>query len=252
MCCFTGPVESVSNTRIFGRISTEGTQSLIYQMALNTKRSVAMVLPIPVQSGAGENAVTFVNLEEYPDIFTDLALGFPPPSGGKEPVAAMAEPTGYFARSLKVVSVGAFDASYVPTVADFARLDKRFRLPDTVWDRLPGYRNFGFAVFKLKRGRTEPHPMAFTFPTSRPGHLFFPTLHIHDGQVHPPEEFDHTLYAQARNLNFSRWDESPKLAESFVKVDLSKQLVRPGRHVYKREITGLRPNTDIIVKPKVA
>jgi hypothetical protein len=38
--------------------------------------------------------------------------------------------------------------------------------------------------------------MALSFPVREGGKLFFPTVHIHDGKVHPTERFDHTLYAQ--------------------------------------------------------
>ncbi len=139
-------------------------------------------------------------------------------------------------------------ASYVPSIADFSRLDERFRLSDQVWSQLPGYQKFGFAVFKLKKGHTEAHPMAFSFPTARPGQLFFPTLHIHEGKVHEQDEFDHTLYAQARNVNFARWQESAKPASFFVKTDLAQGIVRPDRHVYQRKLNGLLANGDILVK----
>ncbi len=250
MCCFSGNIQSVTNTRIFARLGSDGTQSLIYQMALATKQDVAMVLPIPVKPGSGEQAVSFVSFQGYLTIFDDLEKGFPQRYSAKSAVVAAPQSRlSYFEKPLEVVSVGAFDASYVPTIADFSRLDKRFRLPDKVWDRLPGYRDFGFAVFKLKKGRTELQPMAFTFPTARPGHLFYPTLHIHEGKIHEQDEFDHTLYGQARGVNFSRWEESPKLARSFVKTDQAQGLVRPERHVYKRELRGVMTNGDIVLKP---
>lgn len=247
MCCFSGPVESVTQTQIFARLHSDGRQSIIYRLSLATKREVAMILPIPVRESTGEDAVRFLNLEDYPQIFSDLAACFPSRVSGKASVAAE-PPRGLFRRTLKVVSVGAFDASYVPTQADFSRLDKRFRLPDDVWSKLPGYQNFGFAVFKLKKGKTEVHPMAFHFPTARPRDLFFPTLHIHDGEIHPEEEFDHTLYGQGLGLNFSRWEESPGLAGARVKTELAMNTVRPDMHVFKREIHGLFTNGDIIVK----
>jgi hypothetical protein len=36
-----------------------------------------------------------------------------------------------------VREVGSFEASYVPKIADFSRLDERFRLPVAVWKKLP-------------------------------------------------------------------------------------------------------------------
>ena len=77
MCCFSREVQEVKNTRIFGRVSSQGNQCLIYQMALGADEEVAMILPVPVRSGLGDNAVTFLNLRKYPGIFADLHQGFP-------------------------------------------------------------------------------------------------------------------------------------------------------------------------------
>ena len=47
MCCFTEPVEKVSDTSIFAR-AYGGRQLLVYSMAYAAKSDLAMVLPIPV------------------------------------------------------------------------------------------------------------------------------------------------------------------------------------------------------------
>lgn len=70
----------------------------------------------------------------------------------------------------------------MPSLGDFDRLDARFRIPRAIWDARPEYAGFGFAVFKLKKGKKKSiHPMAFSFETSEPSAIFFPTLHVHDG-----------------------------------------------------------------------
>src|SRR5262245_21195815 len=134
MCCFSRSVDSVTNTNIFARASTSGRQFLAYEMTLAAKEDLAMILPLPVPAKVAEDAVHFVDLEGYPDFFKDLKSGCPEPvsrgDGGKGPAAGGAKP-------LAVVEVGAFEASFVPTVKDFARLDERFRLPDGAWDALP-------------------------------------------------------------------------------------------------------------------
>jgi len=193
MCCFSRPVQSVSATHIFARAGADGRQFLVYSMTLRTKEELAMVLPLPVKPGSGEKAVSFIDLKDYPDFFADLRKGFPEP---------LAQPTPGKTRSLgatpdeklEVVTVGNFEASFVPTIADFARLDERFRLPPGTWEKLPAYRDHGFAVFKLKSGEAKIHPMAFSFPRANPAELFFPTVHIHDGKVHERAKFDHVLY----------------------------------------------------------
>jgi hypothetical protein len=147
------------------------------------------------------------------------------------------------------VDVGSYEASFVPTVKDFARLDPRFRLAPAVWDKLPQYKDWGFAVFKLKKGQSNVHPMAFEFPRANSKKLFFPTVHIHDGQVHPQVKFDHALYCQlSGEERLPRgWRESPQPAGMFMKKDNSQGLLDADAHCYRKEINGLQKNEDILV-----
>lgn len=252
MCCFSRPVQDVSDTKIFARLGEGVSQFLAYAMSLTAKEELAMVLPLPVVKGSGEDAVKFINLEKYPQLFEDLWKGFPPPrsatSYGPKPATAVATAQA----PLKVQSVGSFDASFVPTIADFSRLDERFRLPADVWTKLPGYADYGFAVFKFKAAHGAAHPMAFSFPSATPQTLFYPTLHIHDGQIHNKEKFDHTLYAQGSGINARDWEESAGLASQFVKCGLTHGLVLPEHHVYLRRIQGLYANGDILLKASKA
>lgn len=249
MCCFSGTqiVEEVKNTRIFARLGANGNQTLIYSMSMSAKEDVAMVLPIPVKAGSDEDAVRFFDFSGYASVFDDLHRSFPTAVTYADPFGA--EPRSASASPLKVIAVGAYDASFVPQIADFTRLDARFRLPEELWPKLPGYSNFGFAVFKLRKGRHDVHPMAFAFPTNRPGSVFFPTLHIHDGEVHEHEYFDHTLYLQGQSLQMSKqWEESRGLAVQNVKCGLTHGMIRPEMHVFRRTIHGKFPNGDIVVK----
>lgn len=204
MCMFTSEVQAVSDTRIFGRLEG-GRQFLAYEMRFAALGDLAMVLPLPVPPSSAEDAVGFIDLSGYPELFDDLDRLFPRPQSGAF------SPGVVPARQLAVHDVGAFEASFVPTIADFARLDKRFRLKPAVWKKLPRYADYGFAVFKLRgtdgglfsrlgRGKPAPqhaHPMAFSFPTRRPDALFFPTVHVHDGEVHATAQFDHQLFCQS-------------------------------------------------------
>lgn len=245
MCCFSRPVEEVKNTRIFARLGAKGRQVIVYQMALEAKEDLAMVLPIPVEQGTGEDGVTFFDFSKYPGLFADLARLFPILQSFGDPFAAA--PRSVEAAKLKVQSVGAYDASFVPRIADFSRLDERFQLPNGVWDEVPGYAGFGFAVFKLKAVHGEVHPMAFAFPTDTPGQIFFPTLHIHDGKIHDKEVFDHTLYLQAqRGPQRGGWEESPGLPVSKVKCGLTHGMVRPELHVYRVQMQGRFANGDVV------
>src|SRR5690349_17102183 len=154
MCCFSRPVQSVSATNIFARSAEGGQQYLVYSMTLRAKEELAMVLPLPVKAGSGEKAVSFIDLKGYPDFFTDLQKGFPEPLTSRtlSNSRALGAPPD---AKLEVVAVGSFEASFVPTAADFSRLDERFRLPAGTWEKLPAYRGHGFAVFKLKSGEAK-------------------------------------------------------------------------------------------------
>jgi hypothetical protein len=240
-------VQKVADTSIFARASKDDRQFLVYSMLLSAKEDLAMILPIPTPAKAGEDAVKFINLEKYPDFFKDMLKGFPVPvpkngfgRGGKGAPKSDAK--------LKVVEVGSFEASFVPQVKDFARLDERFRLPTGTWDDLPTYKDYGFAVFKLKSGEKHIHPMAFEFPRRDKTRLFFPTVHIHDGKVHKTAMFDHALYLQrSGGENVMLWKESPQLANAFLKIDKCAGLVLKDEHVYQQLIRGRKDNVDTLV-----
>jgi hypothetical protein len=244
MCCFSKAVEKVADTSIFARAGKDGRQFLVYSMYLSAKDELAMILPLPVPKDSKEDAVKFINLEKYPDFFDDLRTGFPEPRGKGAPKDDAPKPLAPPAPKLKVVEVGSFVASFVPTVKDFSRLDEQFRLPDGTWDKLPQYKDYGFAVFKLKKGEQKVHPMAFEFPRADKSKLFFPTVHIHDGKVHERAGFDHVLYCQGADTGM-RWRESPQPAEMFLKkLDQAKGVVDGKAHVYRHVMVGMFKNED--------
>jgi hypothetical protein len=247
MCCFSQPVISVSATNIFARPADDGRQFLVYSMTLKAKKDLAMVLPLPVKAGTDEKAVSFIDLSGYPDFFADLFKGFPPPQSKTDSFGTRSLNDSAGAAKLEVVRVGNFEASFVPTLKDFSRLDERFRISDEAWKKLPTYTDYGFAVFKLKSGESKPHPMAFSFPRRDTKSLFFPTVHIHDGKVHSKAKFDHALYCQPGELErptIHEWQESYANASRFVTVDKTKGLILGDQHCYRKELRGMLPNRD--------
>src|SRR4030095_4547048 len=120
MCCFSQPVISVSGTNIFARPDADGRQLLVYSMTINARNDLAMILPLPVKTPAGEKDVKFIDLKEYPEFFADMELGFRPPP---KPTRSWANSVTSSAASstLEVVQVGNFEASFVPTQKDFSR-----------------------------------------------------------------------------------------------------------------------------------
>ena len=248
MCCFSQPVDLIADTNIFARASKDGKQFLVYAMTMSAKEDLAMILPIPTPKASKEDAVKFINLEKYADFFKDMRDGYPvpkPPRGGDKNLGDN--------KALKVVEVGSYEASFVPAVKDFSRLDERFRLPTEVWDKLPQYKDYGFVVFKLKKtdkekGAGKVHPMAFEFPRADSKKLFFPTVHIHDGKVHDKAGFDHALYCQSSGEDLMmKWQESPQPAGLFMNIEKSLGILEKDGHCYRRELRGNLKNEDTIV-----
>jgi hypothetical protein len=243
MCCFSGKVQKVADTKIFARGGKEGKQFLVYSMVFSSKEDLAMILPLPTPKGSGEKAVKFISLKDYPDFFKDMHKPFV--TRGKGKGGKKKDDSGEAGKKLEVVKVGNFEASFVPTVKDFARLDERFKLPKATWDDLPGYKDYGFAVFKLKKGEQKVHPMAFEFPRKDKEKLFFPTVHIHDGKVHKTATFDHALYLQPTSgEDLLKWKESPGLANSYLKIDKTAGIVEKDAHLYYLALQGKLKNED--------
>jgi hypothetical protein len=248
MCCFSKPVDVVADTNIFARDSKDGRQFLVYSMKFKAGEDLAMILPIPTPKNSAEDAVKFIDLKKYEAFFDDMRKGFPepPPPKAKNDNAPKLGGAG----GLVVVEVGDFVASFVPAIKDFARLDEQFRLPEGVWEKLPQYKEFGFAVFKLKKpkkGESKVHPMAFEFPRADKKVLFFPTVHIHDGKVSEKAKFDHSLFCQKSGDTPVRWEESPGLADSFMKTKETQGIVDADAHVYRKQMKGTFDNKDVLV-----
>ena len=287
MCCFSQPVEHVSDTRIFARTTDGGRQVLAYAMSLSAAADVAMVLPLPIPPGCGDDAVRFIDLEGYSRLFDDMDKAFP-----AEWVSAGAPETKTLslsaAQRLVVHEVGAFEASFVPSPGDFDRLDPRFRLDPEVLaslsrlaasDHLPerygpnhldDYGDYGFAVFQLRgfeapRGffdrllRRKPtpsardfHPMAFEFPRRDPGALFFPTVHAHGGPADATAWFNHALYCQADatlDPSLAGWTRSEGPASRWLDVPSTRGTVLGDAPLWRLQLLGTLRNLDTWVGP---
>jgi hypothetical protein len=263
MCLFSQPVELVSNTNIFAR-SANGRQFLVYSMSYAASAELAMVLPLPVLPNSPEDAVSFMNLELYPDFFADMKRGFPPRmvvprSLGRHVILGLKE------EKLVVHEVGSYVASFVPRLADFTRLDEQFRIPEELWHQLPAYRDYGFAVFKLKGtssgglakavrrlfGRKpkprDVHPMALTFPRRNADLLYFPTVHVHDRKLPATARFDHMLYCQPgteMDEYLQDWERSFEPISRYMDIARTKGIVAPDEYCWRRPLEGKLSNVD--------
>ncbi|HRJ41241.1 MAG: hypothetical protein KJZ86_11505 [Caldilineaceae bacterium] len=246
MCIFSGPVAEVAGTKIFARGSAQGNQFLVYSMRYAAADALAMILPLPTPAHPPEDALRFVDFSGYGEFFDDLDNCF---AKTRSRDFGAEEPSGSL---LTVYSVGSFEASFVPHRQDFARLDSRFRLPDSTWDTLPQYADYSFAVFKLKPGAQSVHPMAFEFPRCHPDQLFFPTLHIHQGVVEESAHFDHALYWQAtytreQRIHIHGSRSADYRVTKMVDIARAQGVVAQDTPLYRLHLSGMYENGDLTI-----
>lgn len=278
MCIFSQPVQDVCGTQIFARVigGAPPRQILVYEMAFSAAGDLAMLLPLPTPKDSAEDAVEFVSLESYPKFFEEMEAGFPRlvahagSTNSDDPPMRSA--------TLKVHSVGSFEASFVPKQTDFSRLDERFRLPAAALAALTHVADYGFAVFKLKAGTNQKvHPMALTFPTRNPQQIFFPTAHLHDGTFPGRAVYDHALYFQGSDtmrlplaldtgtgrlgrlagkvIGVAGGAKAPetsvaKASEFMKEMPEDLGLVDPEMKVHRYELRERLPNRDAVLWPK--
>lgn len=214
-----------------------------------------MILPVPVPADAGEDALRFIDLSGWGLFFDALDRCWT--RSEMLSLAPRSEPA-----PLPVVQVGSFEASYVPSIADFVRLDPRFRLTDEVWRALPIYKDWGFAVFRLRAGAQQVHPMGLEFPRRVSDAVYFPTVHVHDGRVHATANFAHTLYLQGLQrprrltdvLGFRqpKWRtpalEAPNLPRAVVGPRLAailERIVDLDAPIFRVDVHGSQSNADV-------
>ncbi len=274
-----GEEAAVNKTSIFARHKPQGRQLLVYSMALFTNKPAVMILPLPVKHEAHEQSLSFIDLSAYSDFFTDMYQGFPPieemEDSGEEGLCVLDDAPS--PPPLVVHNAGDFEASFVPHRDDFRRLDKRFQLDESTWEDMPDYHDFGFAVFQIKPSRFDDvsqlgksvHPMAFEFDSRDSTQLFYPTVHVHDGEFHQRADFDHIFYSQFdhdvkgrlatfekhfypeinKDVNDERWhyhyyQTSEHNAKDFVKVDLTSGIVVGEEKIHRLAIKGEFNNQD--------
>jgi hypothetical protein len=228
-------------------------------MAYSSQTPTAMILPIPTVADTTAEAIRFADLSEYDAFFKHLDRGFPQQVKMSLPFSRIV--TSSKSSQLAVTQVGSYIASFVPNVFDFDRLAPQFSIPSETWLKIPAYKSYSFVVFQLAELSAVVHPMAFEFPTRLVEQLFFPTVHIHDGEVHDRESFDHQLYCQHAGFDSvvsayqgrrevqatTGWVRSKGTAEDFVEIDRSRGLVEPDLLVHRRTMQGRLANVDTLV-----
>lgn len=230
MSALAGNLSRLANTHIFARATPNSTQYLVYQMDYAADEDIALILPLPTPPNTARDAVRFIDLVNYRDFFLDIEKGFPYTRG----VPAVRGKTRDDARA---------EASFLPSAAAFSELEAHFRIPQTTWDQLPEYHDFGFAVFKIRARTPLRSPLALEFPTRNPNLLYFPTLQIRDGAAPEEVNFDLDLFCQAR----AGWLRTYDVASSFMDIQKAQGILDPGERVSRMTVQGMHPNSDILV-----
>jgi hypothetical protein len=233
--CMMIEMARVSSTDIFAT-RHEGRDVLVYGAKLESLKQNAMILPLPLRQQGSH--VELLDLSGYPRFFRDLFCeyflipSFCPPA---------------FGPPIEVFTVGSFEASIVPSIDDFVRLDRRFQLSAGIRSVLiERYADWSFVVYQFGKGKHELHPFGVKFESRFSNHIFFPTVHVHDG-AHAPAAatFAHNFYAQGARL--AEYETpldslypplSPRQRRLPAFVDLTKQLAHGSRF-------GVFANVDV-------
>lgn len=263
MCIIIGENQasvSVGSTKIFARHTVPRRQLIVYQMNVESRSNAAMILPVPVNVQT-ESCVAFIDMSDRPDFFVELEGTFPKEMRRSSTLSFGTSRGIGMVETLKVHNVGSFEASVVPTHDDWDRLDPRFRLPKSQWDKLLKYSyGYSFVVFQLKiksNAVSTIHPMAFEFFTRMPEFIFFPTVHCHDGYVSYTDRFDHSLYYQHSSPgqvifavnsmwhNFDQKSTKAPMASTSMKPHVT---INSSQETYKFDIKGDYRNEDVLIR----
>lgn len=227
MCIINEEVDDVNSTQIYASLDKSGKRQLtIYSNKIVTEKDNAMILPVP-----NPQSVSFVDLSDYTSIFDDFQRSFIK----RLTLSNTSKSRGFPSMNcvndtLAVHNVGSYQASIVPSLSDFNKLDKSiFTINPEVFTILQkNYSStFGYIVCKLKKGTHAYHPFAYTHDTymienqfslmdlfynkQKKPLLFIPTRHYHT-HVHFShknnnsefvDDWDHIIYTSNANLHTS-------------------------------------------------
>jgi hypothetical protein len=271
MGCFSGGVE-VKGTKMFARLDGVGNQYIVYSVEYASTVDTALILPLPIAEC--DPSIQFVPLDGYGDFFNDLASGFVPRNMGRwmQVRSDYGDLPGLRHKGI----------AYLPSIADFARLDEAFRPPPDFLDQFPHYRDFGFVVAKLPStevpfeaigdisaeefaerrrellgdvpaDRARLIPIAFRFATREPRCIYFPTILVQNGECRTTADFDHTLYLQHDKLGndfaLQNVGHVSLRASHFMRPVDASGVVCPRSCCFRRILRGLAANQDLWVYP---
>lgn len=252
MCIILTHVESVSNTQIYVSSSKSRKRQLtIYTNKVDTHVKNAMILPVP-----NPLSVELLNFKNYKKIFDDCRECFHHDDGSRNDrhMYRAALSASFDSRPpLPVYTVGSYQASIVPSINDFDRVDTQIlRVNPQVFTLLKDTydSSFGFIICQLREGSHQYHPFAYTHEIHNCNLLFVPTLHYHLGETSVKADWDHTIYSPMTDLyttgNYTFKDSS---YIDWTKMPEDYRWPSEGRFSMNRHsITGYKPNKDLWIR----
>jgi hypothetical protein len=164
-----------------------------------------MILPVPFP-----NSVSFHNLENYENFFTDCEKCFVRQTRGYSAMNSLGAKNE--TDTLEVFSVGSYNVSLGYSLKDLEKVDTSvFTISKELEEMLKKYYSnpvFGFIICKLKYGNEKYHPFAYSHNIADEK-VFIPTKHFH-------VEEDNNYYNNYNKYTSENINNSPMFNWAFV------------------------------------
>lgn len=195
-------------------------QITVAQFSADSPVSLSVALPVPVRQGHIDE-VRVISTSTCTTFFTDILRGL-----GSEGVPR---------QDCRDVAAS---VSSTPTMAG---------IPSSFLMRWPGYRDYAFVHFSIPPNTSEPHMVAFSFPSRHQNALYFPLLHSAGGDARQHVALNCLLVAQMNNKGQCDpwWQQSNADARDV--LNHSRGLVDPYLPFCWGELSGAHPNGDRVV-----
>lgn len=247
MAYFTAPLNSIGEQLLFVRETQGGRQVMVYQAVIDTAEPCAMILPLSTPTKTQAEDVRIQSLNNYASFFVYLGMGFP--SGPVAPRPPFSQ--GKAPPPTADIELGEAEASFVATAEELRELPGQLRPAEGFWKLLTEPEHHGFAVLRIPKGIHRLIPVAIDFPRRNPRNVAFPIRQQQGAQFTERTDADVVLYAQPDNrmrAAWMEWSESQRPLGSYMRIkNLPAGLCDLEAHVLRRQITGARPNVDLVI-----
>lgn len=258
MCIFGDDVAIVKNTRIFVAPTKGGHQITVYQNTIQSFNKNAMILPIPINTSKKipHKSIQLLDLSTDNNLFDNLDKIFlkPPPYQDNN--------WGYDHDNEdsddyhEVYKIGLYKMSIIPNINSIDRLNiKEFNIKASIFESLRGHYLTGFAFlvcqFDGQSEKEKMHPIGYihdSYMNDGKKVLFVPTLHIHDGEIHKMENFDHLIFSLKTDVGDEPFQNDKKINQILQKNTIDAYINdRDKKTIRRLKLEGELDNIDIML-----